>query len=88
MHMTDWPDEKIYNNVIWEIRRNLMTPDQWAFTRIAGHHKEIADRLDSTTGERLVVTALTAGSNWYAMTTRRVVGQYNGDRFNPAYHHF
>jgi hypothetical protein len=72
--MTDWPDTKIYNNVIWEIKRHSMSPESWRFTRIDDYHTEVLDSIVASEGERALVTAVTSDRNWYALTTRRLIG--------------
>ncbi|NLS90994.1 MAG: hypothetical protein GXX96_02255 [Planctomycetaceae bacterium] len=84
--MTDWPDAKIFNNVTWEIQRHSITPDEWTYTRISNHHGEIIEQLDKATGERAVVTAMTGDTNWYALTTRRIVGEFDCRRFDVSAH--
>ena len=72
--MTDWPDTKIYNNAIWDIKRHSMSPEAWRFTRIENYHTEVLDSFVASEGERAVVTAVTSDRNWYALTTRRLIG--------------
>lgn len=85
-NMNPWPDEKIYNNVIWEIRRHSMDPELWRYTRIKNHHDEVLASYGPANGERAVVTAVTSDGNWYALTTRRLVGvSYDGPFDVPAH---
>ncbi len=84
--MNPRPDEKIYNNVIWDIRRSSMTPENWRYTRIENHHDEVLNLFGASDGERAVVTAITSNANWYALTTRRLVGvSYDGPFDIPAH---
>lgn len=84
--MNPWPDERIYNNAIGDIRRHSMNPELWRYTRIKDHHHEVLDSYDATNGERAVVTAVTSNGNWYALTTRRLVGvSYDGPFDVPAH---
>jgi hypothetical protein len=84
--MNSWPDDKIYNNVVWDIRRSSMTPELWRYTRIADHHDEVLDSYVPFTGERPIVTALTSTGNWYALTTRRLTGVSFDDPFDVSAH--
>jgi hypothetical protein len=80
--MTDWPDDKIYNNAIWDIRRRSMDSESWRFTRLQDHFSCVSTSLDGESGERVIVSAKTLSGNWYAMTTRRLVGMYCGRAFD------
>ena len=82
--MTDWPDKKIHNNVIWDIRRHARTPQEWAFTRIAKHDDCVLQKTNRTDGELAIVTARTTGSNWYALTSRRIIGETDNAAFDVS----
>ena len=82
--MNAWPHNKIYNNVHWEILRHSMEPAGWLFTRITNHHESVVRHIDASAGELAVVTAKTAESNWYALTTRRMIGVLDGVNFDIA----
>ena len=84
--MNSWPDEKIYNNAIWEIRRHSMNPELWCYTRIENHHEEVLHAYTASGGERAIVTAATSNGNWYALTSRRLVGVSNDGPFDVAAH--
>ncbi len=85
-HMNDWPDTKIYNNAIWYIKRHLMSPETWRFTRIENYHTEVLDSFVASEGERAVVTAMTSERNWYALTTRRLIGCSSDGTFDIPAH--
>jgi hypothetical protein len=80
--MTAWPDDKIYNNAIWDIRRRSMDWASWRFTRLENHFSSVSTLLDEDSGERVIVSAITLSGNWYAMTTRRLVGMHAGATFD------
>lgn len=83
--MNESLDNKIYNNVHWHVERHSMDSDSWLFTRITNHHDPALCEIDTSSGERAVVTARTTEFNWYALTTRRITGTFNGVDFNvPA----
>ena len=82
--MNDWPDNKIFNNAIWDIRSHSMSPDDWKFTRIADYHECIVQHVDVASGELPVVTAKTSPINWYALTSRRIIGETDGTPFCVA----
>ena len=84
--MNAWPDEKIYNNAIWDIRRSSMTPEQWRCTRIENHYEQVLESLECAEGERIVVSAITSDTHWYALTTRRLVGVSRDGAFDVAAH--
>jgi len=83
--MNGWPDSKIFNNAIWDIRRHSMAPENWTNTRIENYHEFITKHLDASSGELAIVTAKTLASNWYALTSRRIIGQFENASFDiPA----
>jgi hypothetical protein len=86
INMSSWPDEKIYNNAIWEIRRHSMNPESWRYTRIDNHHSDLVDSCGAADGERPIVTAVTCNGNWYAFTTRRLVGVFRDGAFAVPAH--
>jgi len=82
--MDDWPDTKIRNNAVWYIRKHAMDPESWRYTRLAEHHPEIVHRSGLQSGELPIVTSHISDSSWYALTTRRIIGTYDGCDINCA----
>ena len=63
-----------------------MSPESWRFTRIDNHHEKVLDSYVASDGERAVVTAVTSDNNWYALTTRRLVGVSFDGPFDVSAH--
>ena len=80
--MNHWPDKKIFNNVLWDIQQNAMGPESWALTRLVDCHASITQHIDSKDGELALVSARTTDSNWYALTSRRIIGEMNQNAFD------
>ena len=76
--MDDWPDTKIRNNLDWYIRKHVMDPESWRYTRLADHHAEVIHHAGLQTGEIPIVTSHISDSSWYALTTRRIIGTLDG----------
>ena len=62
-----------------------MSPANWLFTRISEHYDCALPNINRTDGELAIVTARTSEFNWYALTTRRIIGETNNASFDvPA----
>ncbi|WP_165075721.1 hypothetical protein [Paludisphaera rhizosphaerae] len=82
--MTDWPHTKIRATALWFIGKHTMDPSTWRYTLLGDAHPEVLGRVALEPGERPLVSFFFSEASWYLFTTRRVLGEYAGERVEAA----
>lgn len=77
-----WPHEKIHSTALEYIRTHSSKQPDWRFTVLDALAQRLARIIQLDTDERPIVTCFIDAQRWYAMTTARVFGVYQGARFN------
>lgn len=81
---TDWPHAKIRATALWFIGKHSMDPPTWRYTLLGDAHSEVLGRVVLEPGERPLVSFSFSETSWYLFTTRRVLGEYAGERVEAA----
>jgi hypothetical protein len=76
--MDEWLDAKIRATALWYIGKQTMDPQTWYYTTVGETHPEISARVELQPGELYVVSFFLSTNSWYTLTTRRVVGAFEG----------
>src|SRR5688572_20859066 len=72
--MGNWPDAKIRSTAIWYIGKHAMDLPAWRYTLVGEAHSEVLSHAKLEPGELSLVSFLATETNWYLLTTRRVIG--------------
>jgi hypothetical protein len=77
-----WPHEQIHSAALRSIRRHTLNESEWRFTVLDA----LAQRLDRIVqldpAERAIVTCFVDAQRWYAMTSSRIFGVFQGSKFS------
>lgn len=71
-------DYKIREIALTYIAKAVVNGKAWPCTTIGGMHAGLADLLVLGDGELVIATAYFSDESWYAFTTRRIVGRFEG----------
>ena len=82
--MNGYPDEKIRSTSIRYINQHAMTPSTWKSTVIGQAHTALSRLAEMDSGESPIVSCWHSESNWYVLSTRRVLGACRGKTINAA----
>ena len=82
METDSWPHEQIRSVALQYIRNHTVKEPEWRFTVLDALAQRLARIVQLDTDERAIVTCFVDAQRWYAMTTARVFGIYQGSKFN------
>ena len=75
-------DDRIQDIAIASIKRKSMDIDTWRYTRVGDIHGEVQEQIDLAVGELPIVSCFISNASWYLITTRRIVGNYYGNKLD------
>jgi len=84
METPDWPHEKIRNFTVPYIRKHSMTEPNWRFTVLDAMAQRLDRIVQLDQSERAIVACFIDAQRWYVMTSSRVLGVFQGSRFNVS----
>ena len=82
MNTIDWPHEKIRSAALRYIAKHTLKESEWRFTCLDGLPERLVRIVQLNVNERPIVTCFVDAQRWYAMTTRRIFGVFQGARFS------
>ncbi len=82
METKGWPHEQIRSVALRYMRKHTTKEAEWRFTVLDALALRLARIVQLDTDERAIVTCFVDAQRWYAMTTARVFGVFQGSRFN------
>lgn len=82
METGDWPHEQIHSVALRYIRKHAMKEPEWRFTVLDTLPQRLPRIVQLNAGERSIVACFVDAQRWYAMTTVRVFGVFQGSRFD------
>ena len=82
METDSWPHEQIHSVALRYIKSHTVKEPEWRFTVLDALAQRLARIVQLDTNERAIVTCFVDAQRWYAMTTARVFGIFQGTKFN------
>lgn len=71
-------DQNAYNIAVASVRRHSMDIHEWKHTSIGKLHQSIGVGFNPQAGELVIASGQLAPKDWWAVTTRRVIGVLDG----------
>ena len=71
-------DQSAYTIAVASVRRHSMDTHEWKHTVIGELHQNIKANFQARAGELVIASGSLSGNDWWAVTTRRVVGVLDG----------
>lgn len=79
---TEWPHEKVRSAALFYIRKHTAKETDWRFTLLDALPQRLGRIVHLNANERAIVTCFVNAQRWYAMTTARVFGIFDGSQFS------
>jgi hypothetical protein len=79
---TAWPHEKIRSAALVYINRHTASKTEWCFTILDALAQRLSRVVKLSENERPIVSCFVSAQRWYAMTTTRVFGIFDGSPFS------
>jgi hypothetical protein len=82
MEADGWPHERIHSVALRYIRTYTEKESEWRFTVLDALAQRLSRIVQLDADERAIVTCFIDAQHWYAMTTARIFGVFQGSRFD------